>query len=176
MIFNPVYLLATAALGWGFSLAIYRPLARHNGWPMGAMHARHPLLVIVLGLMALVLSFLYIFGDPGQRWPILILGLLLALFWTGFLRVASQTSLILAPLAALLLGVTWAGTEDGMRELRSLDDRLVERAAVFEKRLDERVRGVLQKRYGTPVPEERVEPLAPTPTPPIIRPAPKTTP
>ena len=172
MIFNPIYFLATAALGWGFSLSIYRPLARHNGWPMGAMQTRHPFFVVLLGLAGLVLSFLYILGDPAQRWPILLLGLLLSLFWTGFLRVASQWSLILAPTAALLLGVTWAGTEDGARELKTLDDKLVDRAIILEKRIEDRLRTTLQKRSGSQ--GSNTEELAPTPTPPIIRPATKT--
>jgi hypothetical protein len=175
MIFNPLYLLATAALGWGFSLAIYRPVAMRYDWPMGIMQSRHPLWVSLLGTAALVLSFLYIISDPTQRWPILVLGLLFALFWTGFLRVASQTSLFLAPISALLLGVVWASTEDGLREIRDIDDKIIERSKRIEQRIEERLRGALQKRQqGAPgsVVEEiapKYEPLAPTPTPPIIR-------
>jgi hypothetical protein len=172
MTFNPLYLLATAAFGWGFSLAIYRPIALRSGWPMGIMQARHPLVVTLLGVAALVLSFLYIMSEPTQRWPILGLGLLFALFWTGFLRVASQTSLLLAPIASLLLGIMWAATDDGMREIRDIDDKIIDRAGRIEKRLEERLRAAIQKRQGSPgqSADERVEPLAPTPTPPIIRP------
>ncbi len=182
MIFNPLYLLATAALGWGFSLAIYRPIALRNSWPMGIMQSRHPLWVSLLGTAALVLAFMYIIGDPTQRWPILLLGLLFSLFWTGFLRVASQTALFLAPLAAILLGVLWASTEGGLREIRDIDDKIIEGAKRAEQRFEERLRSALQKRQGTngatvPGLDERPEPLAATPTPPIIRPvAPKTTP
>jgi hypothetical protein len=182
MTFNPLYLLATAAFGWGFSLAIYRPIAMRSGWPMGMMQARHPLVVTLLGVAALVLSFLYIMSDPTQRWPILGLGLLFALFWTGFLRVASQTSLFLAPIASLLLGVMWAATDDGMREIRDIDDKIIDRATKLEKRIEDRVRAAVQKAQGLRQPTlEEIEkstpapPLAPTPTPPIIR-QPKTTP
>jgi hypothetical protein len=178
MIFNPLYFLATAALGFGFSLAIYRPVALHYGWPMGMMQSRHPLMVSLLGTAALVLAFLYIIGDATQRWPIMGLGMLLALFWLGFLRVASQTSLFLAPIAAMLLGVLWASTDDGMREIRSVEEKVADRTMKMEQRLEESVKRLLQRRQGQPVPwaDDRTEPLAPTPTPPIIRPAPKTTP
>mgnify|MGYP001033204622 CR=1 FL=1 len=36
-----------------------------------------------------------------------LLGVLLAIFWTGFLRVGSQISLFLAPVAMTLLLVAW---------------------------------------------------------------------
>ena len=131
---------------------------------MGMMQARHPLVVTLLGVAALVLAFLYIMGDPTQRWPILGLGLLFALFWTGFLRVASQTALFLAPVAALLLGVVWAATDDGLREIRNIDDRLLERADRLEKRLEERLRSVMQKAQGLRQPTlEELEKSSPVP-------------
>lgn len=140
MAINPLFFLATCAVGWGFSLAIYRAVAYRNGWPMGYMQARYPLIVTLLGVAALVLSFLFIAAAPAQRWPILLLGLLFALFWLGFLRVAAQTALFLAPLAALLLGVLWASNEDGLAEIRNLEDRALERANRIEQRLEERWR------------------------------------
>ena len=36
-----------------------------------------------------------------------VIGYLLAVFWTGFLRVGSQISFFLAPLAAVLLIAGW---------------------------------------------------------------------
>lgn len=145
MTFNPLYLLATATFGLGFSLAIYRPVALRFGWPMGVMQSRHALFVMLLGLLALILTFAFIIGDTPQRWPVLVLGLLFALFWTGFLRVASQTALFLTPIAAFLFALTWASTEDGLREIRSLDDRLIERATKMEQRMEERMRNALER-------------------------------
>ncbi len=38
---------------------------------------------------------------------IVLFGLLLAVFWTGFLRVGSQISLFLAPVALIFLLLAW---------------------------------------------------------------------
>jgi hypothetical protein len=38
---------------------------------------------------------------------IILFGILLAIFWTGFLRVGSQVSLFLAPVATVLLITGW---------------------------------------------------------------------
>ncbi len=164
MTYNPLYLLAMATFGWGFSLAIYRPIALHFGWPMGAMQARHPLVVTGLGIAALVLTFLFIMMDPPQRWPVLPLGLLFTLFWVGFLRVGSQISLFLAPIAALLLGVVWASTDDGLREIRAIDDKLIERAEKMEKRMEDSMRKVMQKAQELRRPTlEELEKASPVP-------------
>ena len=164
MTINPLFLLATATFGWGFSLAIYRSVAGHFNWPMGALQKRHPLTVLLIGLAALVLTFMFIISDPSRRWPVLILGLLFALFWTGFLRVASQTALFLAPLAAILMGVLWASTDDGRNEIRAVDDILIERTRRFEQRIEEGLRNAL-KRAQTPVIDERIAPPVVSPTP-----------
>ncbi len=157
MTINPLFILATAAFGWGLSLAIYRAVAARFGWPSGSLQRQHPLAVMLIGVAVLVLTFLFILSDPARRWPILLLGLLFSLFWTGFLRVASQTALFLAPIAAILLGIVWASTDDGLREIRDLDDKLIERSRMIEGRIEERVRGVLQK-YQPSVVDERVSP------------------
>lgn len=162
MAFNPLYLLATATFGLGFSLAIYRPVASRVGWPMGVMQRRFPFIVMLLGLAALVMTFLFIMGDTAQRWPVLLLGLLFALFWVGFMRVASQTALFLTPIAGLLFGMVWASTEEGVREIRSLDDRLLDRATKIEQRLEDRLRNVLERarrqQSGTAVEEPAAAP------------------
>jgi len=44
---------------------------------------------------------------PTGGMIIVVSGLLLAVFWTGFLRVGSQISLFLAPLAAVVLLFGW---------------------------------------------------------------------
>jgi CBS-domain-containing membrane protein len=38
---------------------------------------------------------------------ILVFGIALAIFWTGFLRVGAQSALLLAPLSAAALLVVW---------------------------------------------------------------------
>jgi hypothetical protein len=106
---DTLFLLAAGALGWGLSLATYRPVARAAGWPMGTVHVDFPALPVLLGVMALAigLNFAATRGADGGGWVIVGFGVLLAIFWTGFLRVGSQTSLFLAPLSALLLLLAW---------------------------------------------------------------------
>lgn len=103
------FLLAVAALGWGLSLATYRMFARRNSWPMGSLQAVLPAVPIVLGLAAFVAGLLFAAarGPQDGGWIILLFGMLLAVFWTGFLRVGSQISLFLAPVAMALLLVAW---------------------------------------------------------------------
>ncbi|MEL7049756.1 MAG: hypothetical protein AAFO75_12520 [Pseudomonadota bacterium] len=104
-----LFLLAVAAFGWGLSLATYRLFAKRNHWPMGALHADLPLIPIMLGLFALMAGLLFAAsrGADYGGWVIVGCGLLLALFWTGFLRVGSQISIFLAPAAAVLLLIGW---------------------------------------------------------------------
>ena len=107
----PFY-LAVAAIGFGLSLMTYRFFARHYEWPMGAWHASHPSLPTTIGLLSLVVGSLF----AAARWAdggiyasaaIGAFGFALAVFWTSFLRVGSQLSLILAPVCAGLLFVAW---------------------------------------------------------------------
>lgn len=120
MIIDTLFLLASAAFGWGLSLATYRLFAVRNGWPMGEVQSDAPVIAVLLGLFAIIAAFLFAAarGTDYGGWAILVMGLLLALFWTGFLRVASQLSLFLAPIAAILLLLGWAHvTFPGGREL-----------------------------------------------------------
>lgn len=117
-----LFLLAIGAAGWGLSLASYRFFAQRNGWPMGVLHADLPIIPILIGLLAVAAAGIYAF-DRGLETGggiILLFGLLLWLFWTGFLRVGSQISLLLAPLAAALLLVGWLG---GFTDPNSYGDR-----------------------------------------------------
>ena len=102
-------LLAIGAFGWGLSLATYRHFARQFGWPMGEMQWELPAVPVLLGLIAFALGLMFALargiGDGGGI--IILFGLLLAIFWTGFLRVGSQVSLFLAPLTAVFLLVCW---------------------------------------------------------------------
>ena len=106
---DALFLLAAGAFGWGLSLATYRMFAIRNGWPMGAIHADLPAVPAILGLLCLVVGLLFAAarGPELGGWIIVLFGLLLATFWTGFLRVGSQISLFLAPIATALLLLGW---------------------------------------------------------------------
>ena len=134
----PFY-LAVATFGFGLSLATYRMTATHYGWPMGRWHARRPAVPILIGFACILVAGGFAFArgafDSGTgSWTIPFLGIALAIFWTGFLRVGSQVSLLLAPLAVGFLLVGWFGApgkidaaaiRDAMRqELKDLREQL----------------------------------------------------
>ena len=107
-----VFILATAAFGFGTSLATYRFFALRNGWPMGDWHRNRPGLPIAIGVVAAVWSFLIALGRGGESaWVIPLFGLIVAAVWTGLFKVGSQVSLLLAPVATVLLALTWVATE-----------------------------------------------------------------
>jgi hypothetical protein len=167
MAMNPLFFLATAAFGWGLSLATYRAVAHRNGWPLGDPQANHPLFVTLIGIVTLIIAFLYAtYGHNGPvttGWIIIGLGLLFALFWTGFLRVASQTALLLAPLAAFLLVLGWASSDDISGDLKSaLTDfkATAARGLEAEKRLESKIQDRVQDAL-----EARRERAAQPPTP-----------
>jgi hypothetical protein len=131
------FFLAVAAMGLGLSLATYRSLAVRYQWPMGVWHRDRPVLPVIIGLLAFLFAALFAWARglsnvPGAGWAgisIAVFGILFAVLWTGILRVASQVSLLLAPAAAVLLGVAWFGGPDALeyqtvrsevRELRQL--------------------------------------------------------
>lgn len=109
--FDNLFYLAALSFGLGLSLATYRLFAIRNNWPMGAFHADLPAVPIMIGLVSIVVGILFAASraDIGG-WPMIILGLLIAFLWTSLLRVGSQVSLFLAPLAAGLLLVGWLGS------------------------------------------------------------------
>jgi hypothetical protein len=104
-----LFLLAIGALGWGLSLATYRALAERNGWPMGVLQSEAPTLTMLLGLLSLGagVAFAAARGGLGGGWVILLFGLAFGVFWSGFLRVGAQSALLLAPLAAVILLLSW---------------------------------------------------------------------
>jgi hypothetical protein len=104
-----LFLLAVGAIGWGLSLATYRPIALRAGWPLGAAQASVPALTSLLALFSFAagVAFAIARGPFSGGLVILIFGVALAVFWSGFLRVGAQSSLLLAPLAAVLLLVSW---------------------------------------------------------------------
>ncbi len=104
-----LFLLAIGAFGWGLSLTTYRLFARKYKWPMGSLHADLPAVPILLGMFALTMGLLFAAARGAYEggWIIVLCGILLAIFWTGFLRAGSQISLFLAPIAAALLLIGW---------------------------------------------------------------------
>jgi hypothetical protein len=110
-----LFLLAVAALGWGLSLATYRLFAHSRGWPMGALQTETPFIPVLIGLTGLFAGLIFATarGAEDGGWVIIVLGLVFAGLWTGFLRVASQLSLILAPIATFLLLIGWFGFAQG---------------------------------------------------------------
>lgn len=104
-----LFLLAVGALGWGLSLATYRALAARSGWPMGAMQVERPTAALLLGLASLGTGIAFAAARGGMQggWVIIVFGVALGVFWSGFLRVGAQTSLLLAPLAAVVLLIAW---------------------------------------------------------------------
>lgn len=120
MIWDNLFLLAVTAFGWGLSLATYRLFARSNGWPMGALQADLPIIPVALGLAGLLagLAFATARGANDGGWAIIAAGFALAVLWTGFLRVGSQISLFLAPIATFLLLLGWLSVPLGYAERR----------------------------------------------------------
>ncbi len=110
-----LFFAAALTMGWGFSLASYRIFAVRNDWPMGELHANKPLVPILLGAFAIVIAMLFAAarqaapGGEFDGWWIFVCGLVFAFVWTGTMRVGSQVSLFLAPLATLILVVSWIG-------------------------------------------------------------------
>jgi hypothetical protein len=103
------FLLAVGAIGWGLSLATYRPLARRAGWPLGKAQERVPALTLIVAALSIAAG-LIVAGTRGAVHggvAVILLGIALAVFWSGFLRVGAQSALFLAPLAATALVLGW---------------------------------------------------------------------
>lgn len=127
-IMDNLFLLAVAALGFGLSLATYRLFARSNGWPMGALHADLPLIPVLVGLIGLIAALLFASARGAQDggWFIIAFGIVFAALWTGFLRVGSQISLFLAPVATFLLLLGWLAEPLGYSERKWATERPAE--------------------------------------------------
>ncbi len=145
-----LFLLAIAALGWGLSLSTYRLFAQRNGWPMGALQADLPFIPVLLGLIAFLagLSFAAARGYDYGGLAIVISGVLLAVFWTGFLRVGSQISLFLAPVAAFFLMIGWLGIAQGPWARETLGETLTRKRDQAEDLLRDRL--LEKERSGAP--------------------------
>ncbi len=120
-----LFLLAVAAVGWGLSLATYRLFARSRSWPMGALQTDLPFIPVLIGLAGLFAGLLFATarGADDGGWMIIVLGLLFAALWTGFLRVGSQVALFLAPIATFLLLLGWLAVPLGFSERRWATER-----------------------------------------------------
>lgn len=123
-----LFLLAVAALGWGLSLATYRLFARSRGWPMGALQAEAPFIPVLIGLAGLFSGLLFatVRGADDGGWILIVFGLLFAALWTGLLRVGSQISLFLAPIATFLLLLGWLAVPLGFSERKWATERPAE--------------------------------------------------
>ncbi|MGL4397563.1 MAG: hypothetical protein ACRCS9_13565 [Hyphomicrobium sp.] len=117
-VMDNLFLLAVAAFGWGLSLTTYRLFARSNGWPMGALQADLPAIPVLIGLGGLIAGLLFATarGAEDGGWVIVAFGVLLAVVWTGFLRVGSQVALFLVPIATFLLLLGWLSVPLGYSE------------------------------------------------------------
>lgn len=104
-----LFFLAVGAIGWGLSLASYRAIAEMAGWPLGTAQERLPTLtsIVALASIAVGLALAIVRGPLNGGIVIVIFGVGLAVFWSGFLRVGAQSALLLAPLAALSLLGAW---------------------------------------------------------------------
>jgi hypothetical protein len=132
------FYLAVGAIGWGLSLAAYHWIATRTDWPMGSWHRNRPWLPILLGVVAMSIGVIFsiargssnVPGALANGWAIAGFGIMGAILWTMILRVASQVSLILAPVAAGLLMVWWVGGPDALEyhtvrsEIRDLREAL----------------------------------------------------
>jgi hypothetical protein len=145
------FYLAVGAIGWGLSLATYRMIASRADWPMGQWHRNRPAIPILIGLVTLAAAVLFAIARgysnvPGAGWngvAIIGFGVLLGFFWTILLRVASQVSLFLGPLAAVLLMVWWIGGPDALEyhtvrsEIRDLREALEDSGVLSGQRRDD---------------------------------------
>lgn len=153
--FDNLFLLAVVAFGLGLSLATYRVFAWHNRWPMGMLHADLPAIPVLLGLISLLAgaAFAIARGPETGGWVIVAGGLLLAVLWTGFLRVASQVALFLAPFAAFLLLLGWFAVPLGLQARPWASETLAETLSRKGNELEDGVRRRLlecEQRFDTP--------------------------
>ena len=79
-----LFFMAVGALGWGLSLATYRPVARWNGWPVGTAHATVPAVTMTLGILSAAIGLIFALarGPMHGGMVILVFGVALAIFWS----------------------------------------------------------------------------------------------
>jgi ribose/xylose/arabinose/galactoside ABC-type transport system permease subunit len=120
-VFDNLFYLAVMAFAFGLSLSTYRLFAIRNSWPMGAFHADLPAVPIMIGLVSVTVAILFAAARAETGgWIMVGVGLVVGLLWTGLLRVGSQLSLFLAPLATGLLLLGWLGSMFGYDRAASI--------------------------------------------------------
>ena len=137
-----LFLLAVASFGFGLSLSTYRLFARSNGWPMGALQADLPVIPVLIGIAGLAAGLLFApaRGVDDGGWYIIAFGLLLAVIWTGFLRVGSQLGLFVVPVVTFLLLLGWLSVPLGYSERKWATEQPTEtlrRRGIIDDRVKE---------------------------------------
>lgn len=148
-----LFVLATAAFAWGLSLATYRWIAVHNGWPMGEWQAHRPGLPIAIGVFTMGMAAIFALDRGVATLVVLpLFGLLCALAWTALTKVGAQSALLLGPAALLALVVGWVSATPST----SRAARAPERGIIFPT-VEERApgRGIATDRQLPPLPAER---------------------
>lgn len=119
--FDNLFYLASMAIGFGVTLATYRLFALRNKWPMGALHADLPAIPIMMGMVSFVVGVMFAaFRADIGGWFIIALGFMIAIVLLWLIRVGSQVTLVLAPLATALLLVGWLGDQFGYDRAASI--------------------------------------------------------
>ena len=54
-----LFFLAVGAIGWGLSLATYRPVAQLNGWPLGSAQTALPAMTTVFGVVSAAVGLVF---------------------------------------------------------------------------------------------------------------------
>ena len=137
-----LFLLAVASFGFGLSLSTYRLFAKSNGWPLGALQADLPVIPVLIGIAGLAAGLLFATArgvDDGGRY-IIAFGLLLAVIWTGFVRVGSQLGLFVVPVVTFLLLLGWLSVPLGYSERKWATEQPTEtlrRRGIIDDRVKE---------------------------------------
>lgn len=123
-----LFILAVASFGFGLSLATYRLFAKSNGWPMGALQADLPFIPVLIGLAGILFGLAFAAARGAEDGGLFIIGIgfLLALIWTGFLRVGAQLALFIVPVVTFLLFLGWLSVPLGLSERKWATEQPIE--------------------------------------------------
>ena len=113
-----LFFLAVGAHGVGACRSPPTARGALNGWPLGERADRSAgLHDLAIGLASVCASGSLRHRPAGRMhggFVILMFGLALAVFWSGFLRVGAQSALLLAPLSAVALLIAWSAGPLGL--------------------------------------------------------------
>ena len=129
-----LFLRAVASFGFGLSLSTYRLF--------GALQADLPVVPVLIGIAGLAAGLLFATarGVDDGGWYIIAFGLLLAVIWTGFLRVGSQLGLFIVPVVTFLLLLGWLSVPLGYSERKWATEQPTEtlrRRGIIDERVKE---------------------------------------